>query len=379
MLTCDIAFAYKNKQGESICGDTVKIKKDDKRIVVSVSDGLGSGVKASILSTLTASIATAMIFNNIPLEEVFKSILSTLPICKVRGISYANLCSVLFDVEENTCSLIEYEFPVVLLFRDGKESPIERKKRYIEGREISEGGFSVKEGDSLFIMTDGVSQAGMGTKLFPLGFGLENIKKELINLLTSKVSCKEIAEHIIRKVKKLDETTRGDDALVVSLYFREFRRVNILVGPPEDPSKDEYLVKRFINLPGKKVVCGGTTGQIVEKVLNRRVRIDLSTLSEMSPPVGYIDGVDLVTEGIVTLTQVFRYIEGQDTKIGYGARRLIEIIRESDGINFLVGRAINPAHQNPLFSHDISLKFRLISDIARLLEKEGKIVNIEYY
>lgn len=379
MLTCDVSFAFKNKEGEEVCGDSIKIKRSEDKVVVTVSDGLGSGIKASILSTLTASLTTTMLFNDMPLEEVMRSILSTLPKCKVRDISYANFCSVLFNSIENTCYIAEYEFPVVLLFRNGEFIELEKRKTIIEGREVKESFFVPSEGDFLFVMTDGVSQAGLGTKLFPLGLGVENIKKEIINLLRYKLSPREIVEHLIEKAKKLDKGIKGDDALCCTLHFRVFNRLNVMVGPPSDPNLDEIVVNKFINLPGKKVICGGTTAQIVGKILRKEVNLDLKTISDDSPPIGYMDGVDLVTEGIITLTQVFRYLDGQVNQLGYGARVLVELMEKADEIYFIVGKAINSAYQNPLFSYDMSLKFRIIQDIAEILENKGKIVKVESY
>jgi len=379
MLTCDVNFAFKSKEGEEVCGDSIKIKRNEDRVVVTVSDGLGSGIKASILSTLTASLTTTMLFNDMPVDEVMRSIFSTLPKCKVRDISYANFCSVLFNSIENTCYIAEYEFPVVLLFRNGEFLELEKKKTIIEGREVKESCFVPLEGDFLFVMTDGVSQAGLGTKLFPLGLGVENIKKEISNLLRYRLTSKEIVEHLIEKAKKLDRGIKGDDALCCVLHFRVFNRLNVMVGPPSDSNLDELVVNKFINLQGKKVICGGTTAQIVGKVLKRDVKLDLRTISEDSPPIGYMDGVDLVTEGIITLTQVFRYLDGQISQLGYGARILVDLLEKADEIFFIVGKAINSAYQNPLFSYDMSLKFRIIQDIAKILEKKGKIVRIESY
>jgi len=138
-------------------------------------------------------------------------------------------------------------------------------------------------------------------------------------------------------------------------------------------------VRKLINAKGKKVICGGTTGHIVERITGEKIEVDLNSVSTNSPPVGYMKGIDLVTEGIITLTQVFRYYEHQSMEMGFGAKRLIQLLEKADVINFFVGRAINPAHQNPLFTHDISLKFRLINDIAKILKKKDKIVNIEYF
>lgn len=378
MLTCQIDFAKKNKQGEEICGDSIKIKRDEKRFVASISDGLGSGVKASILSTLTTSMATTMLFNGVPVREVFSSILATLPICKVRGISYANLCSVIFNAHQNTCSIVEYEFPVTLYFRNKEPFNLEKRITVVESKEISVSEITPREGDLIFIMTDGVSQAGMGTEYFPLGFGVKNIIREITVLLQRNISPKSIVEHLIKLAKRLDRETRGDDALVAVVQFKSLQLINLFVGPPQDRSKDEELVRIFMNQEGKKVICGGTTAQIFERILKKKVELDLRSFSEDLPPVGKMDGIDLVTEGIVTLTHLFRYLNNQQQHLPYGASLLANMLLEADQVNFFVGRAINPAHQNPLFSHDISLKFRLIHDIAQILRQSGKIVNLEY-
>lgn len=187
-----------------------------------------------------------------------------------------------------------------------------------------------------------------------------------------------IVEYLIKKAQKMDEGTKGDDALCAALSFRPFNRVNIMVGPPSDPSLDEEVVKLFINLPGKKIVCGGTTSQVVSRVVGKEVILSKS-LRKNSPPIGYMEGVDLVTEGIVTLAQVFRSLSGQIENIGRGADLLLKILDKADSVHFIVGKAINPVYQNPLFSYDLSLKVRVVEDIARLLREKGKMVDIEYY
>ncbi|WP_041075809.1 SpoIIE family protein phosphatase [Thermotoga caldifontis] len=378
MLTCQIDHAKKNKSGEEICGDSICVKKSSERVVAAVSDGLGSGIKASILSTLTAKMAATMLFHGVPLDEVVTSILKTLPICKVRGISYANFCCMVYDAKANKCTVVEYEFPVVLYLRDGQPIELEKEERTIEGRRILLSRITPKENDLLFVMTDGVSQAGMGTTEFPLGFGVKNILREIQSLLKYKLLPTDIVNHLVKLAQHLDRETRGDDALAMVAYFRPLHVLNIFVGPPEDKSKDESMVKRFLSMPGKKVICGGTTAQIFERVLGKKVQIELDTISFDSPPVGKLEGFELVTEGIVTLTHIFRYLEGQQNTLSLAPQMLLNLLLEADEINFVVGRAINPAHQNPLFSHDVSLKFRLVHDIARILRERGKIVNVEY-
>ncbi|HCF38222.1 MAG TPA: stage II sporulation protein, partial [Thermosipho africanus] len=249
----------------------------------------------------------------------------------------------------------------------------------VENKKLTVSEIDIKIGDSIFLMTDGISQAGMGTDMYPFGFGEENIIFELKNLLKNKVEHENIVKHMIRLAEKLDRYSKGDDALIAGLKIREKRVLTIMVGPPEDESKDRIVVEKLLNSRGKKVICGGTTGQIVERITGKNIDVDVRTISKNSPPIGYMEGVDLVTEGIITLTQVFRYYENQIEELGIGAKKLIEMLEDADVINFLVGRAINPAHQNPLFTHDISLKFRLINDISKILEKRGKIINLEYF
>lgn len=379
MITCEVNYASKNKKGEWVCGDSIKIKRNEEKCVVSVSDGLGSGVKANILSTLTATMATTMVFNNVPIEEVFTSILSTLPICKVRKISYSTLATCLIDYKEKKCTIFQYEFPLIFYFRDNELINLNGIGKTVENKKLCISEINIKEGDSIFLMTDGISQAGMGTDQYPFGFGVENIEFELKNLLKNKVNHENIVKHMINLAEKLDKYTKGDDALIAGLKIREKRVLTIMVGPPEDQKKDRLVVEKLLSSQGKRVICGGTTGQIVERITGKTIDIDIRTFSKNSPPIGHMEGVDLVTEGIITLTQVFRYYENQINELGVGAKKLIQLFEESDVINFLVGRAINPAHQNPLFTHDISLKFRLIKDIAKILEEKGKIVNLEYF
>jgi len=379
MITCEINYASKNKKGEWVCGDSIKIKRNEEKCVVSVSDGLGSGVKANILSTLTATMATTMVFNDVPIKEVFTSIISTLPTCKVRKISYSTLATCLIDYKKKRCTIFEYEFPLIFYFRNGELLNLKKIVKKVENKKLTVSEIDIKIGDSIFLMTDGISQAGMGTDMYPFGFGEENIIFELKNLLKNKVEHENIVKHMIRLAEKLDRYSKGDDALIAGLKIREKRFLTIMVGPPEDESKDRIVVEKLLNSRGKKVICGGTTGQIVERITGKNIDVDVRTISKNSPPIGYMEGVDLVTEGIITLTQVFRYYENQIEELGIGAKKLIEMLEDADVINFLVGRAINPAHQNPLFTHDISLKFRLINDISKILEKRGKIINLEYF
>ncbi len=379
MITCEIHYAQKNKFGELVCGDSIRYKHDENKMVVSVSDGLGSGVKANILATLTSTIATTMVFNDVSIEDTFRSILKTLPVCKVRGISYSTLATCKIDYNKKKCTIFEYEFPLVLIYKDSELLNIPKKSFYIEGKKLSSSEFDIDTNFSIFLMTDGITQAGMGTDRFPLGLGIENVKKDLDNLLKSKVEHKSIAEYFVKLAEKLDKGTKGDDATVIALKIREKRVVNIMVGPPEKKENDLIVVNKLLSSQGKKIVCGGTTGKIVEKILGKQIEIDIQSIYEDSPPVGKIEGIDLVTEGIITLTQIFRYFNNQTKDVGYSARLVIQELENADVINFLVGRAINPAHQNPLFTHDISLKFRLIHDLSQKLTDLGKIVNIEYY
>jgi len=277
----------------------------------------------------------------------------------------------------------EFDNPPLFWLRNGRLMHLDRKEREIGKRVVLESRMRLQKNDWIVGVTDGVVHAGIGG-LWNLGWRWEKIASFLENTVNDQLDALTLANKVITTTKRLYQDKLGDDATCVVAKIRLPRYLIVWAGPPEDPALDEYIVKKVMEFPGKKAVCGGTTGNILARVLGKDIKVDLSSIQEDIPPVGIMEGVDLLTEGILTLAAVLRQLrEGVKLEeVIYrsdGASRLLSLLLEADEINFIGGRAINVAHQNPKLSGELSLKARLLEDIVHELQKRGKTVTLEYY
>ncbi len=378
-LKIDIGIAQLNKHGEELCGDYVEVTNHDTTIVV-LSDGLGSGVKAHILSALTARMAATMLKGGLELAEVIESLTSTLPVCEVRGLAYSTF-TILRITHDNEGYLAEYDNPPVVFGRNSNVLDLARSSKDYGGRTVKETYFKVSEGDWIVMVSDGVLHAGIGG-IWNLGWGMPRIKEYLSKAAPRAKDAASLAHELSATVSKLYAGKPGDDATVVAIQVRKPRYLTVFAGPPALRSDDEGAVERFVNMPGKKAVCGGTTSIMVAREMNRPLEVNLATLGEKTPPTGRIQGIDLVTEGILTLTQVTEMFgERPPSRKGLvgksdGPSRLLDLLLEADHITFMVGRAMNPAHQSPDLPVSLALKPKVVQDLARLLEAGGKTVKV---
>jgi hypothetical protein len=381
-LFVEFAYAQLPKWGEELCGDSVSYSRTRDFTIFSWSDGLGSGVKANILATLTSRIIVSMLQKNSPLEEVIETLVETLPVCKVRKIAYSTF-SVVQVASNGEAYVAEFDNPPIFWVRNNRVMHLERHKHEVGKQVVLDFNIRLQKNDWIIGVTDGVVHAGIGG-LWNLGWRWEKIASFLESTVNEHMDAQSLANKIIDTTRKLYQDHIGDDATCVVAKIRLPRRLILWAGPPEDPAQDEKLVERVVHFPGKKVVSGGTTGNILSRVLKKEIRVDLSSLAHDVPPVGMLEGVDLLTEGILTLSTVLRRlrkpettahtIHGQD-----GASRLLRLLLEADEILIIGGRAINPAHQNPKLSGELSLKARVLEEISEELRKRGKMVTLEYY
>jgi len=380
----DIYTNSLNKKGEELCGDKVKFLKTDKKATIVLSDGLGSGVKANILATLTAEILITMLNADVPLEEVLKTIIATLPICQTRKIAYSTFTILQVDLETNYFTVTNFDNPAVLYFRQGKRVKLEGKTEEILSRKIKIADGYLERGDFLGAVSDGVLYAGMGVAL-NFGWGWDNIAKHIEEVLIQKThTARTIVHDVIEKTYSLYQGAIGDDASFVGVYVRKRNPMMIFTGPPLNEDKDEYYVERLINFEGRKVICGGTTGNIVASYLGETVEMDLSTIRKELPPIGLLSCIDLVTEGILTISKATEYIKnshGDLNRLRFdnnGAYLLAREILQADSIHFLVGQSINEFYQNPLLPKNISIRRNLIEDLIKFLRDRQKEVTLEY-
>ncbi|MCM1989805.1 SpoIIE family protein phosphatase [Oceanirhabdus seepicola] len=384
-LFVDVASNSLNKVNEELCGDRVEVVKDDDTTIIVLADGLGSGVKANILSTLTTKIAATMIKNGEDIFETVDTIINTLPVCSVRGVAYSTFTIVIMN-NNGRVYLAEYDNPPCFLHRNGRSIDIEREKININGKIIKVSDFTMQEGDILTSISDGVIHAGIG-EVLNLGWQWDEVNQFLAKVSQGKKCAKNISNSLSQACLDLYGGRPGDDTTVVSIKARKPEYVDLFTGPPEDHNKDEIIVKKLMEGQGKKIVCGGTAANITEKVLHKKLKVDMTCMTADLPPIAYLEGIDLVTEGVLTLDRTVKIIDklelGKISDINSqdpnGAEILSKIlVDDCTHLTLWVGRAINPAHQNPNFPEGLNIKLNIVDKLIKCMEKLGKKVKINY-
>lgn len=358
-LFTDCAYESLNKYGEELCGDKVEFVKGKDFTLAVLADGLGSGVKANILSTLTSKIIATMLANGSSLREAVETIASTLPVCSVRGIAYSTFT--IMHVQDNGNAYIaEFDNPNLVFMRENQVLELDRQELDIDGKKIYMTKMQMQPNDLMIAFSDGVVHAGVGC-LLDLGWHYDNIVKYIKENIVYDMSPTEIARKILLTVNTLYMNKCGDDSTVCVLKIKKALPVTIMVGPPVHPEDDEKVVHQLVDSEGLKVVCGGTTSQIVSRVTGNPLDVSIDYYNPAVPPTAEIKGIDMVTEGVLTLGKaaeiIKNYLGASEEKWDTyslnkkdGATRLAKIwLQECTSVNFLVGRALNPAHQNPIY------------------------------
>ena len=370
------------KHNQEVCGDNVEIIKSDEETIVVLSDGLGSGIKANILSTLTSKIAVGLIDKKLPLIEIIETLLATLPICEVREIAYSTL-AVLKLNQNGKAQIIEIDTPSIFLARNGKVQTIEMKEQEMRGKTVREAEIKLEQNDKLFMVSDGVTHAGIGA-LLDFGLGWEGFARHIDDVLDRFCNLKDIIEKLVEICLAYYLMEPGDDFTVLGLGFREERKLTMLSGPPQDPKKDEEVIFELLEGPGRKVVSGGTTASIVARELNQKVESTFEYYDKKVPPIMKIKGMDLVTEGLLTLNKTADYLDkhkqGQLYPDGKdGASQLLRMLLSSDYIKMIVGRAMNESHQSLNLPLELGIRTQVMNRIAKSLKKLNKEVEIVWY
>ncbi|HHY19876.1 MAG TPA: SpoIIE family protein phosphatase [Firmicutes bacterium] len=383
-LALDVSQGSLAKQGEEICGDSLEIVRKNDEMMVVLSDGLGSGVKAGILSTMTVKMAAKLLSRGLPLEETVETINKTLPICKVRGLAYATL-NILYINEKNEVRFIQDDAPPLILIKHRSKQAIilEGQKNIIGGKEMSDYQFGIDEGDILIIVSDGVPHAGVGA-ILELGWGMQGLMKYVQKQLPSLDEPEEWVEEILEVTRILYSEEPGDDATVVAIRARKPRSLMLVSGPPKDQAKDEKLCKTFQSFEGRKVICGGATANMVAKKLQRNLETELEYSDPSVPPTAKMEGVNLVTEGILTINKAIERLKGvlggENLKPkDDGATLLAKELIQSEEIFLHIGTAINPAHKALAPAITYPDRIQAFGELVHLLERLGKKVEIQWY
>ena len=388
-LCTDIGFKSINHFGEQLCGDHVDvIERDDNSTVIVLADGLGSGVKASILSTLTSKIISTMMAEGLPVEECVSTIAATLPVCSVRGVAYSTFTVMQIINNNSVAEIYQYDNPGVILIRDDRNYNFPRTEMNIEGKTIYKSVVNLKEGDVFVAMSDGCPHAGIG-KAYNFGWKIEDIIKFIEPLAIVGYTAKNLATIITDECDRLYGGKPGDDATACVLKIRKRVPMNMLFGPPSNRDDCDRMMSLFFSKEGKHIICGGTTSSIAAKYLGKPLRASLNFEESDVPPIAEIEGVDLVTEGVITVNKVVENAHDYLTEnLNYekwsvkrdGASLISRLLfEEATDINFFVGRAINPAHQNPDLPINFNIKMNLVEELSAALKKMGKRIKVSYF
>lgn len=387
-LYIETSYGSLNKHDEELCGDMVEtIKKGNDTFLV-LADGLGSGVKANILSSLTSKIVITMLSEGADVSDVIETIISTLPVCKERLIAYSTFSFIHINAS-GVAHIVEFDNPDMIILRNGKSLTFDRKEYTISGKNIREATIQLYPLDYCIIFSDGVIHAGIG-KLMNLGWELPNVINYLEENTDTSLSAYQEQNLLLSACNSLYMESPGDDTTVAVCKVLIPDAAFIMVGPPVNRDDDEKVVNELLSFNGTKIICGGTTSIIVSRLSGKKLNIKPEYISPDVPPIGNMEGIDLVTEGVITLGKCFEILSHyQSSKIGRenylfskkdGAFLLAQtLITKCTSAKFCVGRALNPAHQNPDLPISLNLKLRLVNDIAECMKKLGKDVTVIYY
>ncbi len=387
-LCADIGYKSINHFGEELCGDHVDIvEENENSTVIVLADGLGSGVKASILSTLTSKIISTMMSEGLPIEECVSTIAATLPVCSVRGVAYSTF-TIIQIINNESAEIIQYDNPHVIVIRDDKNYDYPKTEMNIGGKKIYRSVIKLQENDVFVAMSDGCPHAGIGM-IYNFGWKREDIIDFIETITPAGYTAKTISTMLVDECNKLYGNKPGDDATACVVRIRRREPMNMLFGPPSNRDDANRMMSLFFSKEGKHIICGGTTSSIAAKYLGKELKATLNFEKSDIPPIAEIEGVDLVTEGVITVNRVLEYAKDYLGENKYyehwsfkrdGASLISRLLfEEATDINFYVGRAINPAHQNPDLPINFSIKMNLVTELSECLKKMGKRIKVSYF
>ena len=388
-LCADIGYASLNHVGELLCGDHVElVDRNDGTSVLVLADGLGSGVKASILSTLTSSIISTMMANGMDLEDCVRSVASTLPVCSERNVAYSTF-TIMHLQKFETAELIQYDNPHAIMLREGALMSYRKDRIELDEKTIYRSVIPLKSGDTFVFFSDGMLNASEGEEL-NLDWNLTSISEFVEMVYDPSLSAKSLSTMLLSACNNMYGGKPGDDITVCTVKIRDRERVNVLMGPPEKDSDLELMLDAFFAQKGMRIVCGGTTSKLAAAYLGTEVDESMPLIIDPEiPPIAAIPGVELVTEGVITMTRVLEYAKDfvEDNKRSDewsfkkdGASLIAKILFDkATDICFYIGRAMNSAHQNPNLPVSFNMKMRIVEELSACLKKMGKRVEVNYF
>lgn len=387
----EIDVQQKRPKGEIACGDVFlsDIFREEGRTILVLSDGIGHGIKASVLAQLTATMALKYAKFHTKPEISAKIIMEALPKSSDGKESYATFTIIELETDGQV-RIINYDNPPVLIIRNDKHFQPKEYELEVRGQEnvgklLRCREFSARKEDRMVFLTDGVPQSGLGNNRYPMGWGVDKIADFVLNQVKRmpEISATKLARKIVNQAAMNDNFEVKDDTTCGVIYFREPRKFMLITGPPFYKIKDYDFADRIKSFNGKKIICGGTTAEIIARELNLEVEIQHAAKNPNAlPPVARMEGFEMVTEGILTLGRVEEILESydSDTRLQDSpAEKVVKLLLQHDSIEIILGTRINWAHQDPEQPLELELRKFVVKRILKILtNKFFKHVEIEY-
>lgn len=387
-LCLDVGYRSLIKYGEQLCGDMVAVTTaENGDFILVLADGLGSGVKANILSTLTSKILSTMMAEHVSVEDCVTTVAQTLPVCSKRGVAYSTF-TIIKITDNEEAEIIQYDNPMVIMLRDGKSYDYPKTVKIIENKTIYETKLKLECDDVFIAMSDGAIYAGV-EQVLNYGWQRENIEAFAEACYDKRQTATIITSLLLEQCDLLYDRKPGDDTTIATVKLRKRKPLTLIMGPPSDPKDVNKMMNAAFSNQGRKIVCGGTTSSLAAEYLGKPLNTELNYIDPEIPPTSKIEGVDLVTEGVITMSRVLEYAKDYvDKNERYdewrkkmdGASQIARLLfTEATDINFYIGRAINPAHQNPKLPITFNIKMNIVEQLAGCLKQMGKNINVSYF
>lgn len=375
----EIEVSQSPKRTGAPCGDLVQFERTPTATTLILCDGLGSGIKANIAATMCASRLLTALRGGTSLRHAFTNLVRNM--LRVRGTELPYACfTVVRVLNDGQATVLSYDMPPPLLVTSRQVMLLAQQTRTVENALIGESHCHLTPGEGIMVISDGVTQAGLGLSQ-KLGWRIEGVQQYLGELLSERRPLRELPQAVHDRARELWGEVGGDDITVAMALCRWGKTLNILTGPPSSKGLDNQVAHRFLNLEGWKVVAGSTTAEIIARYLKQPLDVEQDFSSRLAPPRYYIEGVDLVTEGAITLNQVYNVLDADPTAFEEesGVTELQRLLRDADRVNFIVGVARNPAHGDIVFrQRGLLTRASIVPLLAEKLEKMGKLVTVEY-
>ena len=276
----------------------------------------------------------------------------------------------------------------MILIRDCENYEYPKSELNIDGKTIYKSVIKLQENDIFIAMSDGCPHAGIGLA-YNFGWKREDIADFMKTFAHVGYTAKTLSTMLVDECNKQYGYHPGDDATACVVRIRKREPMNILFGPPRNRDDCDRMMSLFFSKEGKHIVCGGTTSSIAVKYLHKPLKTTLKFEQSDVPPTAEIEGVDLVTEGVITINKVIEYAkDALDKNELYeywsfhrdGASMICRLLfEEATDINFFVGRAVNPAHQNPDLPINFNIKMNLVEELSECLRQMGKRIKVSYF